>query len=67
MPITLGNKLCDITVELHHETPSAILVSDGKREAWLPKSQIEWTRLSQGGSAIEVTLPEWLAREKELI
>ncbi|HMO86377.1 MAG TPA: hypothetical protein PKC18_15810 [Lacipirellulaceae bacterium] len=43
---------------------SAWLVFDGAREVWLPKSQAE---LERDGTAWRATMPEWLAREKELI
>jgi hypothetical protein len=53
-----------ITGEIKRETELAILFFDGKIEVWLPKSQIEdITRYSDG---TEITIPAWLAEEKEL-
>lgn len=55
--------LIDVAVKLHAETERAWLVSDtGERKdaKWIPKSQAE---LAAG----LLTLPEWLAKEKELI
>ena len=42
----------------------AILVSDGVSQFWLPRSQIEIEYRKDGA---EITLPEWLAIEKEII
>ena len=64
------SNLVDISVQLHHATLKAILVSDdGDRDngVWLPKSQVEYDEDSQVGSIIEVTLPEKLAIEKGLV
>lgn len=60
--------LLDISVQLHHETDKAILVSDdGDRDkaVWLPKSQVELEHTSD--RIVTVTLPEWLAHDKGLI
>lgn len=59
--------LIDIRVILHAETEKAALVSDTGCEddaVWLPKSKIE---MVQDGGCWEVTLPEWLAKDKELV
>lgn len=56
----------DINVHLHHETDKAVLVSDtGDKDdaVWLPKSQIE---IEPDAATHVVSLPEWLAIEKEL-
>ena len=47
----------------------AIRVQDeGGLKVWLPRSQIEFEYLGgQNAHAIKVTLPEWLAIEKELV
>lgn len=63
----MKSNVIDITVHLHHETDAAVLVSDTadpKDAVWLPKSQIE---IEADGATHTVTLPEWLALEKELI
>lgn len=57
--------LIDLAVEVRHETVRAYLVHDGKRDVWLPKSQCE-VHYEHNKGAI-VTLPEWLAKDKELI
>ena len=60
--------LIDITVCRHAETDKAVLVSDDGDKAnavWIPKSQCE---IDEGQCGyITITLPEWLALEKELI
>lgn len=61
-------KLIDITVFLKHETESAVLITeDGETDIWLPKSQVEYNLIDQKKDLYEVTLPEWLAKEKGLI
>ena len=60
--------LIDLTLQKHHETPKAILVSDDgdkNRAVWLPLSQVEVVEKGQG--IVEVTVPEWLAKDKGLI
>jgi hypothetical protein len=60
--------LVDLTVQLHHETGKAVLVSDdGDRDhaVWLPLSQVEIERKPNG--VVIVTLPEWLATDKGLV
>jgi len=46
-------------------TEKAILFSDGTREVWIPKSQLEDMEIKHGVAMI--TIPEWLAIEKELV
>jgi hypothetical protein len=57
--------LIDIACRLKHETPKAYLLDVGEKDPiWLPKSQVEYFDDGKGGI---VTLPYWLAKEKELI
>jgi len=60
-------ELYDAAFELFAETDKAILISEdgGKTKIWLPKSQIEFEKKPDG--SVEVTMPIWLAREKELV
>lgn len=65
----MSDRLTDISVQLHQETPRATLVSDDgdfEKAVWLPKSQVEYVEKA-GSSVIEVTLPEWLATERGLV
>jgi hypothetical protein len=55
------NELVDIAGEIRAETERALQFFDGERLVWLPLSQIE---VNDDGT---VTMPEWLAEEKELI
>jgi hypothetical protein len=62
-------KLCDIQGYIHIETEKAILFSehdDIDEAAWLPKSQIEIEK-TERGAIVNITMPEWLAKDKELI
>lgn len=63
----MKSDLVDLTMILHHQTPSAILVSDTEdgEKVWLPKSRIELEDVS--GRIVVVTMPERLALEKGLI
>ena len=57
------DKLIDIACFIKRETERAYCVTDDmKREVWLPKSQCEW---DPDGRVM--TMPEWLAYEKELL
>jgi hypothetical protein len=61
----------EIEVQVKAVSLSAIKVFDGKREAWLPKSQIsDYTDGPEDGPGIGTTsvfIPEWLAIEKGLV
>lgn len=69
------SEVVDVECEIRSEREKAIAVSIGEIETvdgrdrekwvWLPRSQIE-VEIGEGKKVI-VTLPEWLAREKELI
>lgn len=52
----------EIAGEMRRETEKAYLVFDGSREAWVPKSQVEWDE----GKGV-FTMPEWLAIDKGFI
>jgi hypothetical protein len=60
----------EITLEIHHETERAYLVSETGNEddaVWIPKSQIEISDPVEVGEAVEITMPEWLAKERGFI
>jgi hypothetical protein len=60
--------LVDVEVQIHHRTERAVLVSDdGDREnaVWLALALVE-IEMKQGDLA-EVTMPEWLAKERGFI
>ena len=52
--------------DIRRETQKAILFNDSVIECWLPKSMITIEEVNQYHQAT-VLVPEWLAREKELI
>ena len=54
--------LCDLPGEIRGETDLAYRFFDGDAVAWLPKSQCEWD-----ADAKTMTLPQWLAEEKDLV
>jgi len=55
----------NLTGEIRRETELAILFFDGERETWLPRSQLE--EMSKHSDGVEITIPRWLAEEKELV
>lgn len=66
----MKSSLVDISCFLRAETGRAWLIGDGTREVWIPKSQGELyadDRPSRGLMCHTLTIPEWLAKEKELI
>jgi hypothetical protein len=54
--------LTDVAGEVCGETDKAYRFFDGKRTVWLPKSQCEWDANDK-----TMAMPEWLAKDKELI
>lgn len=52
--------LVDLDCRVLHETDLALLILVGDKKAWVPKSQCELT--DEG-----ITMPQWLAQDKELI
>ena len=57
-----------ITVEILRETEKAFLVTDGFKEDWIPKSQIDfkssYTTVREVGETGDLEIPEWLAEKK---
>lgn len=71
--IFMGSReLVEVAVFLHTETEKAWLISEAEHtdKIWIPKSQaeLEVSVRSHGHLQVAVlTLPEWLAMEKDLI
>lgn len=65
------NGTVEIACEVRLVTASAIKIHDGKREAWIPKSQVDdWTDGPDDAPGLGTTsifIPEWLAIEKGLV
>lgn len=61
----------EIDCEVRAVTRDAIQIHDGKRTAWIPKSQIsDWTGGpddAPGPGTTSIFIPEWLATDKGLI
>ena len=58
--------MTELYLEIKHRRPKAILVSDGvQKDAWLPLSQI--TIIETKDDHAEITMQEWLAKEKGFI
>ena len=62
-------RLVDIELIILRFTDAAVLVTDEEDgdEVWLPLSQIEIQSKTDHEGLFEVTMPEWLAQEKELV
>ena len=58
----MKSDLVDIGGEIRGETANAYRFHDGIRTVWLPKSRREWDAADS-----TMAMPEWLAKEKELI
>jgi len=58
----------NIAVEVKHATDAAVLVWDGDKEVWLPRSQVFD---SDGplaiGNDVVIVVPVWLAENKGLV
>jgi hypothetical protein len=63
----MSERLIDLTLVEKRRTADAILVTDAERSVWLPLSQIEINEAHPKTNVIEITLPEWLAKKRELI
>jgi hypothetical protein len=63
----MKSDLLDLDMQIHVETGKAVLAStSGEKDqaVWLPLSQIE---IERKGDLAVVTMPEWLAVDKELV
>jgi hypothetical protein len=58
----MKSDLVDIAGEIVGESPLAYRFFDGTRIVWLPKSQCEWDADDK-----TMAMPEWVAKDKELI
>jgi len=59
----------EIFCTIEHTTDSAILIDDGDKLVWIPRSLIEEMDGDEEelGSAITISIPEWKALEEGLI
>jgi hypothetical protein len=58
----------EVAVTFKHITDRAVLVNDGDKDVWLPLSQVEYDFCdTEPGEAIEIIVPEWIAKDKGLI
>lgn len=64
----MKSDLIDLTLQKHHQTDKAILASDDGDEdnaVWIPLSMIEVEEKKDG--IVEITIPEWKAKQLGLI
>ena len=65
----MKSNLVDLMMYLHHRTANAVLVSETGERAkaiWLALSIIEIEE-TDNSPIVKVTMPEWLAKDKDLI
>lgn len=62
-----SNRHIEIACELKHETANALLIHDGARQAWVPKSLIDFQADKPGTKIGVAVMPEWVAHEKGFI
>jgi hypothetical protein len=63
----MKSDIIDITVTIRGSSDRAVLVDYGEKETvWLPLSQIELAPNADGRTHT-VTLPQWLAEEREMV
>lgn len=62
-------ELVDVEGELvkPFETEKAFLFYDGRNEAWLPKSLVEWHPDKPHSKAGIMVMPRWLAEERGMV
>jgi len=66
MNIDRDRETVEVFGEIRKETDKAMLLFDGVREVWIPKSMIEYSDTNKYGQTL-VEIPEWLAYDKGLI
>ena len=57
-----AKELADVDGVIVAETEKAYKFDNGTRVVWLPKSQCEWDERDR-----KMTMPTWLAMDKELV
>jgi hypothetical protein len=66
--VTLRDLITIDDVEVIAETGRALLIFDGNRQEWVPKSQIgRDSEVQEKGDKGSILIPEWLAKEKGFI
>jgi hypothetical protein len=64
----MKSDLIDLTVIVRHTTERGVLVycPNADRQEWVPLSQVELAA-DENGKTHTLTIPEWLAIDKELV
>lgn len=60
----MKSDLVEIPCTVVAETEKVVLIDDGNKKVWLPKSQME---IQEDGNSLVAVMPERLAIEKGLI
>ena len=72
MSMTGIKQQIELYVEIRYKTDRAVLLSDGVVEGWIPLSQLNedsYAEIEDGeiGDGLEISIPEWLAKDKGFI
>ena len=62
-----NKKEVELWLEVVKYTEKAFYLSDGSKEAWVPKSQLRYTEKPLEGDAIAFIMPEWIAVDKGFV
>lgn len=62
-------EMIEVSVTFKRETDRAVLINDGDKDIWLPKSQIEVDggEYPEPGEVVDLLVAEWLAKDKGLL
>lgn len=60
-------KYVEISYEYKHQTDEAVLIFDGDRDCWIPKSCIEDNRLIDYENEGVINVEEWFAIKEGLV
>lgn len=62
-------EMVEVSCELRRETDRALLIHDGTREIWVPKSQCQWgdDGAPADGKAGTLYVARWMAKREGLI
>ncbi len=63
----VGKNYYEFTGQIKWETERAIKFFDGNVEVWIPRQFLEGEPESVGKGMVTITIPEWLAEDKELL
>lgn len=67
MRFARNDEYVEISAEIKYMTEKAVLVNDGDRDVWIPKSQIDEPDELEEGVAAGFFIKKWFAKKEGLI